>query len=120
MEILIVVVILGILGSIVIAQFSNITQDADESAIETQIYRIRNQIEYFRARNLADPDFLGSQWTDMVSNDYLQKDPVNNLNGSTFIAGVPAVGVGWIWRDRGSGSFGLYATDATGTSEWIE
>ncbi len=119
-EILIVVVILGILGSIAIGLFGNVRQDAEEATIETQIYRIRSQIEYFRARTLADPDLLGSQWTDMVSNDYLQQDPVNTLNGSTVIAAAPGAGVGWVWRDSGTGSFGLYATDAAGTSEWIE
>jgi prepilin-type N-terminal cleavage/methylation domain-containing protein len=119
-EILIVVVILGLLAVIVVAQFSTAKEDADESAIEMQMSRIRGQIEYYRAQNLADPDLLGTQWNDMVAGDYLQQDPVNILNGSTVVAGAPGAGVGWVWRDGGTGSFDLYATDESGLAEFTE
>jgi type II secretion system protein G len=50
-EILIVVVILGILAAIVIPQFTNASQDAQVSAVKSQLQTIRSQIELFRVKN---------------------------------------------------------------------
>lgn len=48
MEILIVVVILGILASIVIPQFTNATTSSRDSAIQMNLHRIRSRIEVYR------------------------------------------------------------------------
>jgi general secretion pathway protein G len=50
-EILIVVVILGILAAIVIPQFTNASQDAQVSAVKSQLQTIRSQIELYRIKN---------------------------------------------------------------------
>lgn len=46
-EILIVVVILGILAAIVIPQFSSAAQDSKESALQQDLFRIRQQLELY-------------------------------------------------------------------------
>ena len=48
MEILIVVVILGILASIVIPQFTNATTSSQDSAVQMNLHRIRSRIEVYR------------------------------------------------------------------------
>jgi len=50
-EILIVVVILGILAAIVIPQFTNASQDAQVSAVKSQLQTVRSQIELYRIKN---------------------------------------------------------------------
>ncbi len=69
---------------------------------------------------MADPDFLGAQWMDLLTQDYIHSVPVNPSNGSTVVAGSPGAGVGWVWRDTGSGQFGMYATDNTFAAEFPE
>ena len=50
-EILIVVVILAILSSIVIPQFSNATDDAEETAAHAQLNVLRGQVTLYFARH---------------------------------------------------------------------
>ncbi|MCH7799405.1 MAG: prepilin-type N-terminal cleavage/methylation domain-containing protein [Planctomycetes bacterium] len=116
-EILIVVVILGILAAIVIPRFTDATTLARTTSAERTLQVLRHQIEYFRAKNMSDPDMLNTQWDDLVQNNYLQKEPLNPMNLSTQVAGAPAVGVGWVWRDNGYGVFQIYATDSTFLAE---
>jgi hypothetical protein len=40
--------------------------------------------------------------------------PSNPLASSSTIAAAAANNVGWVWRDKGNGTFGLYACDADG------
>ena len=54
-EILIVVVILGILASIVIPQFTNAASEAAESQARTQLQSMRSQCQLFRAQNSVYP-----------------------------------------------------------------
>ncbi|MDY7108372.1 MAG: type II secretion system protein [Planctomycetota bacterium] len=95
-EILIVVVILGILAAIVIPQFTDASQEAMLSSVQSQLQTLRSQIELYRVKeggtlpNMAD-------WSDLTDGDYIQQDPVNPFNDSTTIAGAYADGVGWIW-----------------------
>ena len=119
-EILVVVVILGILAALVLPQFTNAREDTGRSAVLRQLQIIRHQIEWYRAKVQAEPDLFGTQWDDLVHNNYLHEDPTNPLNGSTVIAGAPAAGVGWVWRDNGGILFELYATDETGLAEVVE
>ena len=116
-EILIVVVILGILATIVMPRFADATRLANTASAERTLQVLRHQIEYFRAKNMSDPDMLNTQWDDLVQNNYLQKEPLNPLNLSTQIAGAPADGVGWVWRDNGYGVNQIYATDSTYLAE---
>ena len=114
-EILIVVVILGILAAVVVPQFTNAADDANDAAVRSQLQTLRGQIELFRAQQNAEPDLLGTGWTDMIDNDYLMIAPSNPLSSSSTIAAAAANGVGWVWRDKGNGTTGLYACDSDGT-----
>ena len=113
-EILIVVVILGILAAVVVPQFTNAADDANDAAVRTQLQTLRGQIELYRAQQSSSPDLLGTGWTDMIDNDYLMSAPSNPLASSSTIAGAAAANVGWVWRDKGNGTFSLYACDAAG------
>ena len=121
-ETLIVVVILGILAAIVVAQFRGVNEEANDSAIRMQLTRARKQIDYYRAEAAADPQLIANQWDDLVSSNYLQANPVNMLNGSDLVAAAPGPNVGWIWRDNGHGQgrFDLFATDESGLVEIVE
>lgn len=86
-EILIVVVILGILAAIVIPQFTNASQDAQVSAIKSQLQTVRSQIELYRVKNGSenlvasdgDSDALFALLTTPDANNagfqYLQSEP---------------------------------------------
>ncbi len=114
-EILIVVVILGILAAVVVPQFTNAADDANDAAVRSQLQTLRGQIELFRAQNSSDPDLLGTGWTDMIDNDYLMLAPNNPLSSTSTVASAAAANVGWVWRDKGNGTFALYACDSDGT-----
>ncbi len=116
-EILIVVTILGILAAIVVPKFTDANQRTNDTSVARTLQIVRHQIEYFRARQFAEPDLIGGQWNDLVQNDYLHTVPVNPMNLGTQIGAAPAVGVGWVWRDDGSGVFELYATDSSWLTE---
>mgnify|MGYP003572706326 CR=1 FL=1 len=106
-EILIVVVILGILAAIVVPQFTNASQSATISSIESQLQTVRGQLELFRIQEAphAYPDLVADQWADLLDPDgdgdtsdgYLQEEPVNPWTGSATVAAAEAPGVGWVW-----------------------
>ena len=113
------VVILGILAAIVMPSFTNASEETNVSAVRRDLQVIRTQVQYYRSQRLTDPDLIGNQWDDLVQNDYLHFVPENPFNQSTVIAGAAAAGVGWVWRDSGTGVFNMYATDA-GFTEFVE
>ncbi len=114
-EILIVVVILGILAAIVVPQFTNASQDAQISNVQTQLQTIRSQIELYRVRNNgAYPTFLTDQWTDLVSPDYLRGAPVNPRTNSSTIAAAEGANVGWVWDAATNEISAAYFDEATG------
>jgi prepilin-type N-terminal cleavage/methylation domain-containing protein len=119
-EILIVVGILGILAAIVIPKFTDAAGETTETAVARTLQIVRHQVEYYRARERAEPDLIGNQWGDLLQNDYLHSVPRNPMNWGTRVAAAPAVGVGWVWRDDGSGLFDVFATDTTWISEFAE
>ena len=90
------------------------------SSVARTLQIVRHQIDYYRAVTLTDPDMIGSQWDELVQNDYLHRVPVNPQNLATTVAGAPAIGVGWVWRDNGYGVFNIYATDVTFLAEHPE
>ncbi len=51
-EILIVVIILGILAAIIIPQFTDASQDARRSSVQSNLQAMRSQFELYRAQHL--------------------------------------------------------------------
>jgi general secretion pathway protein G len=121
-EILIVVVILGILAAIVVPQFTNATQDAQQGNIQTQLETINNQIELYRARSGAtNADLMahfttaGDPWQMFITDGYLKAPPRNpRINDReeqwVVVAGAPdpatgsgggSANAGWhVWLDE--------------------
>jgi type II secretion system protein G len=116
-EILIVVVILGILAAVVVPQFTNAADDANDAAVRSQLQTLRGQIELFRAQQGSDPDFIAKGWSELMVNNYIMVEPMNSFNSSTTIAATAAAGVGWVWRDKSASNTSkvLYAVNADGT-----
>ena len=93
-EILIVVVILGILAAVVIPQFTNAAEDANNAGVRTQLQTLRSQVELYRAENQgSDPGLAASGWTDMINGGYLPGPPKNPLTGTSNFG--TAAGDGW-------------------------
>tara|TARA_B100001115_G_C15751616_1_gene367569 strand:- start:52 stop:474 length:423 start_codon:yes stop_codon:yes gene_type:complete len=126
-EILIVVVILGILAAIVVPQFTNAADDANNASVRSQLQTLRSQIELYKAQNpsVALNSNGALTWATLIDGDYLTTAPVNPLTGTSVIGTAPggtgASTVGWIWRvkDGASTSFTLYAA-ANATTEFSE
>ena len=80
-EILIVVIILGILAAIVVPQFTEASDDAKQSSMETNLQTLRSQIELYYIKEGSYPATLCG---DLVDGNYLRVFPPNPL------ADVPA------------------------------
>src|SRR5438045_3306611 len=124
-EILIVVVILGILAAIVIPQFTDASQQASNSSLQSQLQTIRGQVELFRVKNNGNNPDLSATWSALVTPvdgagaalpPYLHSDPKNPLmSNATSLAAAPAVGVGWVWTTNAAGVMDIFAVAADGT-----
>ena len=115
-EILIVVIILGILAAIVIPQFTNASQDARVSSLQSLTQTLRSQIELFKLQHgdnlpdvitdwnqfttlsyypaAANSRFLTSTTGSKSYGPYMQSAPVNPLNqsGAVVDAGLTTIG----------------------------
>ncbi len=119
LELMFVVAIVGLLAAIVVPHFTNASGQAEDSSVRRHLQIIRNQIAYYRTQYNRSPDLLGTQWDDLVTNNFLHTIPVNPYNGSTVISDTAGFGVGWVWRDNGFGVQNMYATGAT-WAEFVE
>ncbi len=123
-EILIVVVILGILATIVLPQFSNASASARENTLKDELRYLRTQIVVYKAQHKdiapgeAGADFIGQMTghTDEVGNinatqtsvykfgPYLSKmpaNPINTLSTVEISAASPLTGDGshgWVYN----------------------
>lgn len=119
-EILVVVVILGILGAIVVPQFSTASEDSRDSALKQNLLRMRLQIEYYSQQhngdyptlvNFIDQMTLASDETGTTAapgtpghhlGPYLQKMPRNPFT-DTVPLGSGAVGTSAWFYDETTG-----------------
>lgn len=106
-EILIVVVILGILAAIVIPQFTNASESAKSSSLQSQLQTIRSQLELYQVQHNGNYPATGGvganglpTWTQMTTKTdvtgaadpdgfgpYLQQCPTNPfVNSADFAA----------------------------------
>ncbi len=125
-EILIVVVILGILAAIVIPQFTNASEAARASNLNSQLQAIRSQLELYQiqhngtyptlAQMDGNTDAAGRTFDNLINitsaaggivvagpntfGPYLQKPPLNPFEASATVAaaGATAAGVGWTYN----------------------
>ncbi len=115
-EILIVVVILGILAAIVIPQFTNAADDANESGVKSQLQTLRSQVELYRAQNAGtDPASLAASgdWSTLISAGYLSGPPNNPMTSNNGVAASASTTVGWVWAKAYWNAAGTYTADAT-------
>ena len=121
-EILIVVVILGILAAIVIPQFTDASQQANNSSVRSQLQTIRGQVELFRVNNNGANPGLDTDWADLITPPapqapYLQNPPRNPLMPAGSQNTIDDTGTAaWVWQTslNGSGVMQVYANDGTG------
>jgi len=100
-EILIVVVILGILAAIVIPQFTDAADDANEASMRSQLQTVRSQIELYRAQGESGGTFDPTDgWDELVNNDYLPAAPSNPYNASSTAATAATSATGWMWTTK--------------------
>ena len=132
-EILIVVIILGILAAIVIPQFTNASNDARNSSVQSTLQSLRGQIELYKIQHSDTAPDVASMWNAMLSasnpagalgtaqtapgfvlGPYLQAAPTNPANGfSTITSAVNGPG-GWYYSNSGSGyTVQAFSTDGT-------
>ena len=121
-EILIVVVILGILAAIVVPQFTNATQDAQQGNLRAQIKEIQNQIELFKARTNSYPtiaeltanpvnppnDTMTEGWGALIDGGYIKKAPHNPAASTADqykVSAAGGAGFGWEY-DAATGTLG--------------
>ena len=109
-EILIVVVILGILSAIIIPQFSNATEEAEETAAHSQLNVLRGQVTlYFAKHGTVTP--LGNDVPTVVralSEEGLLSSVPSDIDQSASGFQVPA-GYTLVWDPD------IWALDAVGS-----
>jgi general secretion pathway protein G len=136
-EILIVVIILGILAAIVIPQFTNASQNARESSLQSTLQTLRSQIQLYKLQHGDVLPDLTSNWDALTGSTsygnpsqsfgpYMQAVPVNPMNGNSTIvnatvatggAAAPTVascGFVYDYGTAGNGSGLIYGSDTTG------
>jgi len=130
-EILIVVVILAILASIVLPQFSGAADTARENNTRALLFTLRNQIELYKMHHNATYPTIAQLWDNLPHatdvngtidasgrfGPYLKKAPMNEYTKSTTVAaiGAGAATDGWEY-DPATGEINAVGFDEdTGT-----
>ena len=135
-EILIVVIILGILAAIVIPQFTNASNNARSSSVQSTLQTIRSQIELFKLQHSDTPPtataitnwqlFLTTSTTTETNvtnpagalfGPYMQTAPVNPMNNQSAVGTAVATTVGWVYTNTaGSSQYSIQAVNTTGNA----
>ncbi|MBK8974943.1 MAG: type II secretion system protein [Planctomycetes bacterium] len=94
-ELLIVVVILGIIAAVAIPQFTNSTEDARTSSLQSNLSVLRNAMEYYKMQHLGKypgyPSGGGAPTAAATSNQLLQ---ASKPDGSTAALGTAGFTLG--------------------------
>src|SRR5437660_3787103 len=112
-EMVVVVVILGLIGAVVVPQFSRAGVATREDELKDQLRTVRAAVELYRAQHHdAAPD-LTKDWTPLTRRSdasghlidrggagiafgpYLPTPPVNPLTGGSRVSDAPDRGVDW-------------------------
>ena len=121
-EILIVVIILGILAAIVIPQFTQASDDAKMSALQSDLQTVRSQLELYRVQNgvyptaaAGDPGVVNQLTTNASGNGpYMKIFPSNPFSSTATnqdIAATQTHAGGWTYI-AASGTFTPNDADA--------
>ena len=136
-EILIVVIILGILAAIVIPQFTEASNDARESALQSDLQTMRSQLELYKVQHLENypqqiatvgadstkviaqltsrtnsAGVVGTDATQFPFGPYLQQFPSNSFVSDTTKSGI--ITFGTADPAPGDGNSGWYINTSTG------
>ncbi len=124
-EILIVVIVLGILASVVVPQFSNASQDSRAGSLKEQLHTLRTAISTYHLEHMDSWPDLSGGWTPLLTQTnarggtgggpvfgpYITNAPVNAVSGGSRIGTSADVGTDYLW----TGSTGtLTALDGQG------
>ena len=126
-EVLIVVLILGILASIVIPQFSNTSRDARRSALSSTVQSVRSQIGMYKLQHGDTLPDLTTDWSEFLGvtvynarnfGPYMQTAPENSVrdgaisvkNGTSIAAG-DTCGFVYDYGTAGDGSGRFWGVD---------
>jgi general secretion pathway protein G len=124
-EILIVVIVLGILASLVIPQFSKASEDLRIDALRAQLRTVRSAIQVYQMQHLGQLPDLSSTWKPLLTQTnaqggatgtqlfgpYLSAPPVNSLTGGSNVSTKAGARVDWVWTPA---SGRLVAVDSRG------
>jgi len=131
-EILVVVIILGILAAIVVPQFSNASDESKETALKQNLFRMRQQIEFYNQQHGSYPtltNFIDQMTlaTDLSGNSatpgtaghhlgpYLQRIPLNPYTDTVPIGDGVAGTSAWYY-DQTTGH--IAPNDSTERRAW--
>jgi general secretion pathway protein G len=98
-EILIVVIILGILAAIVVPQFTNASQSARVSSVQSLLQTLRSQIQLYKLQHGDTLPNLVTDWTPLTQpstyssqsyGPYMQAVPSNPLNSLSGVSDASA------------------------------
>lgn len=124
-EILIVVVILGILASIVVANMLSSVEDAQIATTKNELGKLQRAVEVYIARNdntIPEVTAGSGTWGPIVGNQYLKEAPrnpyVGQSNASVIVLGTGPDAAyqtthGWIF-DASTGEVWAGGFDANG------
>ncbi len=130
-EILIVVIILGILGAVVIPQFTSAAEDAKRSALVTNLQTIRSQLELYKlqhngnyptdsttfANQMTQKTTASGSTTDGTLGPYLLSVPNNPYTSTNTINAADGTASAWYYSvTDGVATFRANDGDATNES----
>jgi type II secretory pathway pseudopilin PulG len=126
-EFVVAAVGLGLVGAVVVPQFTNAGVVTAEDSLKQQLRTVRAAVELYRAQHKDALPNLGTGWTALTSRSdedggangttlfgpYLPKPPVNPLTGGSTVTASPQPGADW-WWDASTGT--LTALNRNGMS----